>query len=240
MSVVVTKKGKKGSSSKSSSGDSDVKTVKIDSSSFFLESDKHQDGGDIEKEEVEVGKKGSKIEASENEGSENEESENEGSENEESENEGSENEGSSEELKPENKESVKEEESENEENEGTRETVSTNYTDTESEASSEDEEIIDIRQNQLYQVFACLLEDEKGDNLVEVLAKINENLEKHNQHLENLVEKVTDKNDDKLGERFDRQNKILARMAKSLDTYLNKKNNNNNNNNNQEEEENEE
>ena len=111
-------------------------------------------------------------------------------------------------------------------------TNSLNDSDTNSEVSSLDEEIIDIRQNTLYQVLACLLEDEKGDNLVEVLVKISDNLERHNKNLEKLVDKVGENNQDKLGERFDRQNKILAKISKSFDTYLNSQNNNNNNNNN--------
>ena len=145
---------------------------------------------------------------------------------------------------------IEEEEEEEEEEEGkerdtqgdtnpTEATSSFVETDNEdTDVSSEDEEIIDIRQNTLYQVFACLLEDEKGDNLVEVLSKISENFEKHNQNLENLVEKVSVKSEDKLCERFDKQNKILARMAKSLDTYLSKKNNSNEEENNEDNNEN--
>ena len=241
MSAVATKKSKK--TLKSKSEDKDVKTVRIDNSSFFLTSDQNTDNPEFEDNSMEesnneyeaentnesIDKKAQKLKHKEDE------NDKEGIDNEElSDDDGdNESEGNDSEKDGKKMEEVK---INDEDVESPRHYITTtnslNDSDTNSEVSSLDEEIIDIRQNTLYQVLACLLEDEKGDNLVEVLVKISDNLERHNKNLEKLVDKVGENNQDKLGERFDRQNKILAKISKSFDTYLNSQNNNNNNNNN--------
>jgi len=231
MSATIGKKKKVQKKKSESVEDPNIKNVevKVDSSSFFLEpKNEKSDTEDTYEDEL-----------VEDENSNNENSNNENSNNENSDNENSDNE-NLEENKEENVSSTPSEEENNsdveqlgkssdtkkfaEQNFGTTTETSNdegNDSDVYSDASSSDEEIIDIRKNHLYQVFACLLEDEKGDNLVEVLSKISDNLERHNDNLEKLVEKVNSKNDDKICERFDYQNKILAKMARLLDSYVN-------------------
>lgn len=53
--------------------------------------------------------------------------------------------------------------------------------------SDDEEEIIDMTDNKLYEVLASVFEDEEGDNVSENLAKLNRNMEKHNELLEKIL-----------------------------------------------------
>lgn len=67
--------------------------------------------------------------------------------------------------------------------------------------SDDEEEIIDMTDNKLYEVLASVFEDEEGDNVSENLAKLNRNLEKHNELLEKILNQFIEMNTEKHKER---------------------------------------
>lgn len=67
--------------------------------------------------------------------------------------------------------------------------------------SDDEEEIIDMTDNKLYEVLASVFEDEEGDNVSENLAKLNRNLERHNDLLEKILNEFVSMNNEKHKER---------------------------------------
>lgn len=63
--------------------------------------------------------------------------------------------------------------------------------------SDDDEEVIDMTENKLYEVLASVLEDEQGENVSENLAKLNRNLERHNELMGKILHELINMNREK-------------------------------------------
>jgi len=79
------------------------------------------------------------------------------------------------------------------------------YTDTE-------EEIVDMTENKFYEVLASVLEDEEGENVAENMAKLNRNLERHNELLELILKEFIKSNT---------HNQNSAKMIETLNNNVN-------------------
>jgi len=96
------------------------------------------------------------------------------------------------------------------------------YTDTE-------EEIVDMTENKFYEVLASVLEDEEGENVAENMAKLNRNLERHNQLLELILKEFIKSNThnqnsakmiETLNNSVNNQTKILKSMNKNSNAII--------------------
>lgn len=116
----------------------------------------------------------------------------------------------------------------------------TSRTETESDTESEssvsqsqntesDEEVIDMTDETLYTVLAAVLEDEDGNNVSENLSAIKNNLEKHNETLEKILNEYSEMNRERVKERkyfeqmsnaIHNQNRMLEKLVSVFDVFL--------------------
>ena len=85
--------------------------------------------------------------------------------------------------------------------------------------SDDEEEIIDMTENKLYEVLASVLEDEQGENVSENLAKINRNLERHNDLMGKILNELVNMSREKHKERrfFEALTRKLDRNSLNTD-----------------------
>lgn len=98
-----------------------------------------------------------------------------------------------------------------------------------SQNTESDEEVIDMTDETLYTVLAAVLEDEDGNNVSENLNAIKNNLEKHNETLEKILNEYSEMNRERVKERkyfeqmsnaIHNQNRMLEKLVSVFDVFL--------------------